>query len=191
MVVVASALNTPHDAVASDTDVVVYGFRLCVTANPANRVPFPEPANYDPARFEAVRRYFAVGKPDLPWDLYPIPGGKADANNGIGKQFSMGLIGGGNDWCEADAAGRQRIWEAHKQYTLQLYRFFTTDRPAAGPARRRTPVRRSCSTDATIPNKACRSPGREPCVERAGAGGYARSFGSPPNRTTYWSVDGA
>jgi hypothetical protein len=111
-----------------DRNVMTYSFRLCVTTNPANRVAFPAPANYDPARFEAVRRYFAQEKkPILLWDLYPLPGGKADANNGIGKQFSMGIIGGGNAWCEANPAERERIWEAHKQYTLEFYRFLTTD----------------------------------------------------------------
>jgi len=59
--------------------------------------------------------------------LYPLPNGKFDANNGIGKQFSMGLVGACNGWSEADAAGREKIWEAHKQYTLELYHFLTTD----------------------------------------------------------------
>lgn len=117
-----------------DRNVMTYSFRLCLTANPANRVPFPEPEHFDPARFEVVRRYFAQEKkPVLLWDLYPLPGDKADANNGIGKQFSMGIIGGGNSWCEAGPEGRARIWEAHRQYTLELYRFLTTDQtvPAA------------------------------------------------------------
>ncbi|MDB6117147.1 MAG: xly 2 [Verrucomicrobiaceae bacterium] len=111
-----------------DRRVMTYSFRLCLTAEEQNRLPFPEPAHYDPARFEAVRRYFASDpKAPLLWDLYPLPGNKADANNGIGKQFSMGIIGGGNAWCEADQTGRAKIWEEHKQYTLELYRFLTTD----------------------------------------------------------------
>lgn len=111
-----------------DKNVMVYSFRLCLTTNAANRAPFPKPANYDPARFEIVRRYFTQEKrPILLWDLYPLPGNKFDANNGIGKQFSMGLVGACNGWSEADEAGRARIWEAHKQYTLELYRFLTTD----------------------------------------------------------------
>ncbi len=111
-----------------DRRVMTYSFRLCITAEEQNRVPFPQPAHYDPARFEAVRRYFASDpKAPLLWDLYPLPGNKADANNGIGKQFSMGIIGGGNAWCEADQAGRAKIWEEHKQYTLEMYRFLTTD----------------------------------------------------------------
>jgi hypothetical protein len=111
-----------------DRNVMVYSFRLCVTKDPANRVPFPEPLHYDPMRFEVVRRYFENEKrPVLPWDLYPLPGGKFDANNGIGKQFSMGLVGAGNGWCEAGDSERKAIWEAHKQYTLEFYRFLTTD----------------------------------------------------------------
>jgi hypothetical protein len=113
---------------AGDKNVMVYSFRLCVTKDAANRVPFPKPANYDPARFEVVRRYFAQEKrPHILWDLYPLPGNKFDANNGIGKQFSMGLVGACNGWSEADEAGRTAIWEAHKQYTLELYHFLSTD----------------------------------------------------------------
>ena len=111
-----------------DKNVMVYSFRLCVTDDPAIRVSFPEPAKYDPARFEAVRRYYAAEpKAPVPWDFYPLPGKKFDANNGIHKQFSMGIIGGGNKWCEADASGREKIWEEHKQYTLEFYHFLTTD----------------------------------------------------------------
>ncbi|AMV18569.1 FAD-dependent oxidoreductase [Planctomyces sp. SH-PL14] len=133
-------LTTQDAGPAEDGDsmVMVYSFRLCLTKSPANRVPFPAPAAYDSARFEAVRRYFAQEKkPHLLWDLYPLPGDKFDANNGIGKQFSMGLVGGCNGWSEADAAGRQAIWEAHKQYTLELYHFLTTD-PAVPEALRRS-----------------------------------------------------
>jgi hypothetical protein len=111
-----------------DKNVMIYSFRLCVTKDPTNRVPFPKPANYDPAKFEVVRRYFAQEKrPHLLWDLYPLPGNKFDANNGIGKQFSMGLMGACNGWSEADEAGRAKIWEAHKQYTLEMHHFLSTD----------------------------------------------------------------
>jgi hypothetical protein len=113
---------------AGDKNVMIYSFRLCVTKDPANRVPFPKPANYDSARFEILRRYFAQEKrPHLLWDLYPLPGKKFDANNGIGKQFSMGLMGACNGWSEADEAGRAKIWEAHKQYTLEMHHFLSTD----------------------------------------------------------------
>lgn len=119
-----------------DANVMVYSFRLCLTANPANRVPFPAPAKYDPARFEVMRRSFKSGRnPGVSWDFYPLPNGKFDANNSIGGQFSLGLVGACNGWSEADEAGRAKIWEAHKQYTLEMYHFITTD-PAVPAALR-------------------------------------------------------
>lgn len=118
----------PGDDQAGEETVMVYSFRLCLTKNAANRVPFPEPKAYDPARFELVRRYFQkYPNAPLPWDLYPLPGDKFDANNGIGKMFSMGLVGEANGWCASDPAGRAKLWEKHKQYTIEFYKFLTTD----------------------------------------------------------------
>ena len=122
---------------AGDKNIMTYSFRLCLTADPKNRVSLPEPDNYDPARFEVVRRYLSSGgdSKQVGFDLYPLPGGKFDGNNSIGRQFSIGLVGGGRDWHSADEAGRKAIWEAHKQYTLEFYRFLTTD-PAVPEALR-------------------------------------------------------
>ena len=43
---------------AGDADRLTqsYNFRLVVTRDPANRVPFPKPARYDPARYVLLRR---------------------------------------------------------------------------------------------------------------------------------------
>lgn len=114
---------------AGDENVMTYSFRLCLTADPKNRIPMPKPDQYDPARFEIVRRYLKAGGDvkKVGFDLYPLPGGKRDGNNSIGGQFSLGLVGGGNAWHAADEAGRKRIWEAHKQYTLEFFQFLTTD----------------------------------------------------------------
>ncbi len=119
-----------------DSNVMVYSFRLCLTANSDNRVPIPKPANYDPDRYEVMRRYVKSKGKSLGFDLYPLPGDKFDGNNSIGGQFSLGLVGGGKGWCEADEAGRSAIWEAHKQYTLEFYHFLTTD-PAVPESIRR------------------------------------------------------
>ena len=117
----------PDDA--GDQNIMTYSFRLCLTADPANRIPMPKPENYDPARFEVIRRYLRGGgdSQQVGFDLYPLPGDKHDGNNSIGRQFSIGLVGGCNDWHKADEAGRKAIWEAHKQYTLEFYQFLTTD----------------------------------------------------------------
>ncbi len=112
---------------AGDQNLMTYSFRLCLTEASNNRVPMPEPANYDPAVFEIVRRALTAGEKRVGFDLYPLPGDKLDGNNSIGGQFSLGLIGGGNEWHSADEEGRKKIWEEHKQYTLELFHFLTTD----------------------------------------------------------------
>lgn len=114
----------PEDA--GDKNLMTYSFRLCLTKDPANRVPMPEPSHYDPARFELARRAIKAGASVI-FDLYPLPGRKLDGNNAIHGQLSLGLIGGGNDWHTADEEGRRKIWEAHKQYTLEFIHFLTTD----------------------------------------------------------------
>ena len=123
------------DETAGDDHVMTYSFRLCLTADPANRVPMPAPERYDPKRFEVVRRALRAGVAGVGFDLYPLPGGKFDGNNSIGGQFSLGLVGGGDRWHAADEDGRRVIWEEHKQYTLELFRFLTTD-PAVPAATR-------------------------------------------------------
>ncbi len=119
--------DKPGEEAAGDDLVMVYSFRLCLTAEDDNRVPMPKPDNYDPARFEAIRRYIASGGRSYGIDLYPLPGNKFDGNNSIGGQFSLGLVGACNGWSEADQAGRDKIFEQHKQYTLEFYHFLTTD----------------------------------------------------------------
>jgi hypothetical protein len=111
---------------AGDTNIMTYSFRLCLTRDPAKKVTLPEPTNYDPAYFELVRRMVKAGI-KVGFDLYPLPGGKLDGNNSIYGQLSIGLVGGGNTWHSADEAGRAKIWEAHKQYTLGLIHFLRTD----------------------------------------------------------------
>ena len=125
------SLVTTEDAGSEedgDSRVMAFSFRLCLTAVPENRLPMPAPDHYDPARFEIIRRYIKAGGKSYGFDLYPLPSGKVDGNNSIARQFSLGLVGGGNTWHTADEEERQSIWEAHKQYTLEFFHFMTTDR---------------------------------------------------------------
>ncbi len=117
---------------AGDQNIMTYSFRLCLTRDPANMVPMPAPTHYDPARFELARRALKAGARGVGLDLYPLPGGKLDGNNSIHGQVSLGLVGGCNTWHSADEAGRAKIWEDHKQYTLEFLHFLRTD-PAVSP----------------------------------------------------------
>ena len=114
-----------------DGKIMTYSFRVVISTDPNNRLPIPEPANYDPARFELVRRYVKanpkVAGSMVSIDEYPLPGRKVDLNNGIGRQISSGLVGASWAWPEATYKEREKIWEAHKQYTLELIWFLKTD----------------------------------------------------------------
>lgn len=125
---------------AGDRNIMTYSFRLCLTTDAKNRVPMPKPDNYAPTRFEVIRRYLKAGGNSVGFDAYalpanqivglgtlPLPNKKFDGNNSIGRQFSTGLVGGANDWHSADEAERKKIWEAHKQYTLEFIHFLTAD----------------------------------------------------------------
>ena len=110
-----------------DDNIMTYSFRLSLTTDAANKIPMPAPDNYDPARFELMRRYVAAGGNSIGYGRLPVPGGKRDGNNSIGRQFSIGLVGGAKGWATADEAGRAAIFEEHKQYTLEFIHFLSTD----------------------------------------------------------------
>ncbi len=120
-----------------DDELMVYSFRIPMTKEKGpNKVPIPAPAHYDPAKFEVIRRYVKRhGQGGVNFSYLPVPNKKIDANNAIGSQFSIGLIGGAKAWTEADQAGRAAIVEAHKQYTLEMIHFMKTD-PVFNQARR-------------------------------------------------------
>jgi hypothetical protein len=129
-------LVTTNDAgpdAAGDANIMTYSFRLCLTRDQSRFVKIPAPTSYDPSRFELARRMLAAGI-KVGFDLYPLPGAKLDGNNSIHGQLSIGLVGGSNTWHTADEAERGKIWEAHKQYTLEFLHFLRTD-PAVRCAR--------------------------------------------------------
>ncbi|HEV7280263.1 MAG TPA: FAD-dependent oxidoreductase [Pirellulaceae bacterium] len=116
------------DEAAGDDGVMVYSYRLCLTKDPANRVPLEAPANYDPARYELVRRFVTAHPPQrLLFDLYELPGGKSDGNNSIGGQISIGLVGASAAWCDASYDKREQIRQEHREYTQGLLWFMATD----------------------------------------------------------------
>ena len=122
-----NAVGGGHDE--TDGKIMTYSWRISMTNDPANMVPLTKPPGYDPARFELARRMLRNGaKPAMvALDLYPIPGGKVDVNNGIGRQISMGMPGENWKWPEASPAERAKIWQRHKDYALEFIWFLQTD----------------------------------------------------------------
>lgn len=118
-----------------DHSVQAYNFRLCLTQNPTNKLPIAPPAHYDPARYELLARYIEalVATGETPrlgqfMDIIPVPHGKTDINNNGG--FSTDFIGGNAGYAEGDEAARERIRQAHEDYTRGLLHFLA-DSPRA------------------------------------------------------------
>ncbi len=130
-----------HDAVQA------YNFRLCLTKNAP--VPIAPPTNYDPDRYEIVRRYFTalavINDPLQPGDLYfsfghKIPRdhprllkitqlmrGKTDVNNGS-CSISMDFVDGGAErYANGTWAERAELWHAHEDYQRGYLYFLRTD----------------------------------------------------------------
>jgi hypothetical protein len=149
---VSRAKKSP--AGTGDRKVQAYNFRLCMTNVAANRVPFPKPARYNPARYELLARMLAemdtikrtashsadmhksqtmdpMYRLKQPWSLVdvmkpdPIPNGKTDTNNN--GPFSTDYIGANDEYPEADYAGRARIWRAHVDYVQGFFYFLQND----------------------------------------------------------------
>lgn len=120
-----------------DHRIMTYSFRLCLSEDPANRVPFKKPKGYNPDQYELFRRFYKLSPTSgIPFDLYPIPGNKLDGNNGIGARLSTGLVGENWDYPDAKPKRRQEIWNNHRNYTEGLLYFLMTD-PAVPEAVRK------------------------------------------------------
>jgi hypothetical protein len=122
----------PGNAGDGDISVQAYNFRLCLTQNPTNRMPIDPPNNYDPAQYELLARYLdalsAAGRTPHLNDLMhiqPMPDGKTDVNNN--GPFSTDFIGHNYDYPEGTRAQRERIRQAHEDYTRGLLRFLADD----------------------------------------------------------------
>ena len=118
---------------AADKRVQAYNFRIIATDDPANRVPWPRPADYSPARYELLARYLDAfvkntGRPPVFHELTliaRIPNHKADFNNN--GPFSTDYIGKNYDYPEGSYQRRSEIWQDHENYVKGFYYFLAND----------------------------------------------------------------
>ena len=125
-------LVTPADSeIPGDGDLKIqaYNYRLCLTANKDNQVPFPKPPGYDPKRYELLRSYLSIKGGSLSlsslMSLTPVPNGKTDTNNS--GPISTDFIGGNWDYPEADYAKREEIKQEHRSYVQGFLYFLAND----------------------------------------------------------------
>ena len=97
-----------------DRRIQAYNYRLCVTTDPANRLPFAKPAGYRELDHEMLLRNLEAGDVRFPALIHKLPNGKADWNS----MHAVGTDYVGANWAypEADYATRRKIEQAHELY---------------------------------------------------------------------------
>lgn len=117
-----------------DRKVQAYNFRLCLSSDPENQVPYPKPEGYDPDEWEIMRRYLAA-RPDLEMNevmiVSPMPNNKTDINNR--GPVSTDYIGASWDYPEASYEEQAQIWKDHERY-VKSYLYFLANDPAVPEA---------------------------------------------------------
>ncbi len=103
---------------SGDKRVQAYNYRLCATDQPANRRPWPKPANYDERQYEILLRNFEAGDLRVPWNPILMPNRKTDANNNFA--FSTDNIGMNYAYPDGDYATRAKIIREHIDYQQGL-----------------------------------------------------------------------
>jgi len=108
-----------------DHRVQAYCFRMCLTDNPDNRIPFPKPQDYDPSQYELLVRVLDQGWNEVFRKFDRIPNQKTDTNNH--GPFSTDNIGKNYAYPEASYAERQKIIKEHENYQKGLMYFLAND----------------------------------------------------------------
>jgi hypothetical protein len=113
---------------AADRKVQAYNFRMIFSHDPANQVPYPKPANYDPKQFDLMARLLAA-QPTLKigdvLSIGNIPNRKADINNN--GPISTDYIGMSWEYPNASYQRRQEIWRDHENYVKGFVWFLAHD----------------------------------------------------------------
>ncbi|MEO6724935.1 MAG: FAD-dependent oxidoreductase [Blastocatellia bacterium] len=119
---------------AGDRKVQAYNYRMILTDDPANRIPFAKPTGYNSKRFELLSRFLAEfvkqkGRaPRMNEILLPAQvAGKQKWDFNNRGPFSTDYIGKSWDYPTASYKRRAEIWQDHKVYTEELFYFLAND----------------------------------------------------------------
>ncbi len=117
-----------------DRKVQAYNYRMILTDDPANRLPFTKPATYDPKRFELAARWlngFVKDKgraPRMNEILLPAQvAGKQKWDFNNRGAFSTDYIGKSWEYPNASYQRRAAIAADHQRYTQELFYFLQND----------------------------------------------------------------
>jgi hypothetical protein len=115
----------PHEPGRGDHRIQAYNFRLCLTDDPGNRIPFTEPAGYRRSDYELLARYCRAGYTPGFSKFDRLIHGKVDMNNH--GAVSTDYIGMNHAFPEAAYPERERIFQEHVRWVKGLLWFWSTD----------------------------------------------------------------
>lgn len=118
-------LTGPPPGGRGDALIQAYNFRVCLTREDDNRVPFSKPAGYDPADYELAARWLRVTEIDVFAKFDAIRGEKTDTNNH--GAVSTDHIGASQGWPEGTYQQREAIFQDHVRYQQGLHWFMASD----------------------------------------------------------------
>ncbi|MCF3108798.1 FAD-dependent oxidoreductase [Niabella sp. CC-SYL272] len=113
---------------SADRKVQAYNYRICLTNDPANRIPVTRPPGYDATKFELLLRYIRqanIQSIKSVLKLDQMPNHKTDINNN--GPFSTDMIGWSNDYPEASYNKRKQLLNALELYNKSLLYFLGHD----------------------------------------------------------------
>ncbi len=117
--------EAPGEKHRGDNKVQAYCFRMCLSNDPDNRIPFPKPENYDASQYELLVRIFDAGWRQTFAKFDPLPNHKTDTNNH--GPFSTDNIGYNYDYPDASYERRKEIIKEHENYQKGWLYFIAND----------------------------------------------------------------
>lgn len=130
--------DPPGDYGAADKRIQAYCFRMCLTNDERNRLPFPKPDGYDVTQYELLLRILHAGWREGFQKFDPIPNHKTDTNNH--GPFSTDNIGFNYEYPEGSYERRREIIEEHRIYQQGLMYFLANDPRVPGDVREKFSV---------------------------------------------------
>lgn len=118
-------VTTPEPPGSPSPVVQAFCFRLTVTDDPANRLPFAAPPNYDRADFAPVGEFVrSTGIDPLAFKV-ALPNRKYDLNSkGL---LSVDLVGGSAEWPTSNLGTRKTLYDSHLAWQMGLLHYLSTD----------------------------------------------------------------
>ncbi len=117
--------DPPGEFGSADKRVQAYCFRMCLTDDGRNRVPFAKPEGYQAGEYELLLRVLLAGWREGFQKFDPIPNHKTDTNNH--GPFSTDNIGYNYDYPDASYERRREIIAEHQLYQQGLMYFLAND----------------------------------------------------------------